>query len=112
MDRKVINEALFLARVYWGFSQVDMAKELGISQSSLSEIEASKRTVDMDLLRKYSTVLKVPMSTFVIFSEDLEGRPPARKNRYVVADWALKTLERLVPDDRLEKERQAQSTLL
>lgn len=113
MERKLINEALFLARVYWGWSQVEMAKELGISQSYLSEIESSKRSVDIDLLDKYSRALRVPKSTFVVFSENLEGKPPARSGKYVVSDWALRLLERLIPDDVLTKEREAaQSNLL
>ncbi len=113
MERKLINEALFLARVYWGLSQVEMAKALGISQPYLSEIESSKRSVDIDLLERYSRALHVPKSTFVVFSENLEGKPPARSGKYVVADWALRLLERLIPHDVLKKEREAaQSNLL
>ena len=89
-----------------------MARDLDISQSSLSEIESSKRNIDMEMLQKYSKALHVPASTFVLFAENLEGRPPTRKNRYVVADWALKTLERLVPADVLERERGDSQTLL
>jgi transcriptional regulator with XRE-family HTH domain len=105
MDRKLINEALFLARVYWQKSQAELAEELGISQPYLSEIESSKRNVDVALLDRYSKALKVPKSFFVVFSEELEGKPPARSSRYVVADWALRLLERLVPDETLKQER-------
>lgn len=113
MERKLVNEALFLARVYWNLSQIEMAKALGISQSYLSEIESSKRNVDVDLLDKYSRALGVPKSTFVVFSEDLEGKPPARTGKYVVADWALRLLERLIPDEVLKRERAgAQENLL
>lgn len=107
MQRKLINEALFLARVYWRKSQVDMARDLGISQSYLSEIESSRRNVDVALLERYSKALGVPKSTFVIFSEDLEDKPPARTGKYVVADWALRLLERLIPDEQLKTERAA-----
>jgi transcriptional regulator with XRE-family HTH domain len=112
MERKLINEALFLARVYWRKSQVEMAKDLGISQSYLSEIESSRRSVDIALLDKYSKALGVPKSTFVIFSENLEEKPPARTGKYVVADWALRLLERLIPDELLKKERQEGQGLL
>jgi len=106
MERKSINEALFLARIYWNKSQTDMSRELGISQSYLSEIETSRRNVDMSLLEKYSRSLGIPKSTLVLFSEGLEGKPPARSGRYVIADWALRILERLVPDEIILKERQ------
>lgn len=105
MERKPINEALFLARVYWRKSQVDMAKSLGISQSHLSEIEGSIRNVDVSLLDRYSKALGIPKSTLMIFSENLEDKPAVRSGRYVVADWALKILERLVPNDVIQSER-------
>ena len=106
MDRKTINEALFLARIYWHKSQTEMAKDLGISQSYLSEIEKSRANVDIALLEKYSQALRIPKSTLMIFSEGLEGKPPARTGRYVVADWALNILRRLVPDDVISKEKE------
>ena len=106
MDRKAINEALFLARIYWRKSQTEMAKDLGISQSYLSEIEKSRTNVDVALLEKYSLALGIPKSTLMIFSEGLEGKPSARTGRYVVADWALNILRRLVPDDIISKERE------
>ena len=112
MERKPINEALFLSRIYWRKSQVELAKDLGISQSYLSEIESSRRNVDMSLLEKYSQALGVPKSTFVIFSEGLEGKPPTRSGKYVVADWALRLLERLIPNELLKEEREAQGNLV
>jgi hypothetical protein len=48
----------------------------------------------------------IPKSTFLIFSESLEGKPPVRNGRYIISDWALKILERLIPNDLLETERQ------
>lgn len=105
MSRKHINEALFLARVYWGKSQTEMAKDLEISQSYLSDIECSNRNVDIALLERYSKALNIPKSTLLVFSEELEGKPSIRNGRYVVADWALKILEKLVPNEVLENER-------
>lgn len=112
MEQKPINEALFLARIYWRKSQVEMARDLGISQSHLSAIEKSNSSVDVALLDKYSKTLGIPKSTLMIFSENLEGKPPVRSGRYVVADWALNILRRLVPDEIREKEQGQMETLL
>ena len=113
MSRKPINEALFLARIYWRKSQTELARDLGISQSYLSEIEKSQANVDVALLDRYSKALSIPKSTLMVFSEGLEGKPPVRSGRYVVADWALNILKRLVPDEILAQEQgEAQKTLL
>lgn len=112
MEKKSINEALFLARIYWRKSQVEMAQELGISQSHLSAIEKSSSNVDVALLEKYSKALGIPKSTLMIFSERLEGKPPVRSGRYIVADWALNILRRLVPDEIREKEQGQTETLV
>lgn len=112
MERKPINEALFLARIYWRKSQVELARDLGISQSYLSDIEKSNANVDVSLLDKYSRVLGIPKSTLMVFSEGLEGKPSVRSGRYVVADWALNILRRLVPDEVVRKEEDQEEKLL
>lgn len=89
-----------------------MAKDLGISQSYLSDIEKSNSNVDVALLEKYSKALGIPKSTLMIFSENLEGKPPVRSGRYIVADWALNILKHLVPDEIIEEDRAKTDTLI
>lgn len=94
-----INEALKLVRLYWGKTQVDLARLLGISQSYLSEVEKGKREVTLDLLGRYSSALNVPMSTLLFFAESIEGAAPVSRGRFLMAGKALKLLKRLVPDE-------------
>jgi len=37
----------------------DMARELGISSSYLSELEAGKKKVSLDIVKKYSEILNI-----------------------------------------------------
>jgi transcriptional regulator with XRE-family HTH domain len=95
----LVNEGLRIVRLYWGRSQAALATELGISQSYLSEIEAARKDVTLDLLRRYSEVLNVPMSRLLLFAEEMEGAPKATRGRLFVAGKALKLLKTLIPED-------------
>lgn len=59
---KMMSEALRLIRVFHDFNQTEMALKLEISNSYLSEIETGKKSVTIELLKKYCNVLNVPIS--------------------------------------------------
>ena len=93
----MINEALRLLRLYCGFSQVEMAKRLSVAQSMVSQIEAGRKNVTMDLLEAYSEATGVRMSQLLFFAEEIEGKPIARHGQLIVADKILKLLEKIKP---------------
>ena len=97
--RPMINEALALARMYWGFSQIEMAEELGVSQAMVSEIERGSKAVSMEMLDRYSVALGVRKSQLLFFAEEIEGHGPVRKGRLIVAQKALQILQSLKPVD-------------
>jgi transcriptional regulator with XRE-family HTH domain len=99
MKRIMINDALRLARLYWGYSQSELAIELGISQSMISEIERGAKNVSMELLEKYSQGLGVRMSQLLLFAEELEGEPVRKRGKLLIASKALKVLEAFAPRD-------------
>ncbi len=99
MNTRMVNESLRLIRLYWGKTQTDLAAEIGVSQSYISEIEKSKRDVSLDLLQRYSTALNVPMSNLLLFAENVEDTPPMGRGRIFVAGKVLELLKALVPDD-------------
>jgi transcriptional regulator with XRE-family HTH domain len=99
MKLKMINEGLKIVRLYWGKSQAALAAELGISQSYLSEIEAARKDVTLDLLQRYSNALDIPMSRLLFFVEEMEGMPKPTRGRLFVAGKALDLLKALVPED-------------
>jgi transcriptional regulator with XRE-family HTH domain len=99
MKHKMINEGLKVVRLYWGKSQAALATELGISQSYLSEIEAARKDVTLDLLQRYSDTLDIPISRLLFFVEEMEGVPKPTRGRIFVAGKALDLLKALIPED-------------
>ncbi|CEH40221.1 helix-turn-helix domain-containing protein [Xanthomonas citri] len=65
----MFGEALRLVRAFHDVSQIDLANDLGISRSYLSEIESGKKVPSLDLLQKYSAHFNIPLSSLVLFSE-------------------------------------------
>jgi transcriptional regulator with XRE-family HTH domain len=98
----MINEALRLIRVYWGKSQAEMARQIDLSQPYLSEIERGQKEVTLDILRRYSDSLNVPISSLLLFAERIEGMPPPSHRRVIIAGKVLNLLKRLVPDAQEE----------
>lgn len=81
----MLNEALRLIRVFHDMNQSELAAELGISNSYLSEIESGKKTVSVDLLQKYSDAFGIPPSSLLLFSENLENDNFSEKARVFAA---------------------------
>ncbi|SBP89856.1 Transcriptional regulator, Xre family [Thiomonas delicata] len=100
----MLNRALRLLRTYHQFTQVELAKRLGISNSYLSELEKGDKTPGLDLLEKYSELFKMPVSSILLFSENIDdGRKPGTKLRVAAADKILRLLEWLEERDSLER---------
>lgn len=74
LKRPMINDALRLVRLYHGVSQAELAQDLGLSQSMISEIERGAKSVSIDVLEKYSETLGIRMSQLLFFAEEARGR--------------------------------------
>src|SRR5580700_7048228 len=99
MKPPLVNESLRIIRLYWGKTQAELARDLGVSQSYISEIEKAKRDVTLDLLGRYSRALDVPMSSLLLFAEKVEGAPKLSHGKLFVAEKIANFLGRLIPDD-------------
>ncbi len=90
----MLSEALRLVREFHNMSQTKLAEKLGISNSYLSEIESGKRgsNISVELLEKYSQVFSIPVSTLLLFSEDIDPSRPSEKIRKSAADKVLRIL--------------------
>jgi transcriptional regulator with XRE-family HTH domain len=69
----MLHEALRLIRVYHDMSQTALSRELGVSNSYLSEIESGKKQPTLDILNKYSERFGIPVSSLLFFSESLDS---------------------------------------
>lgn len=102
LKRPMINEALKLVRLYWGMSQIDLSKQLELSQSMISEIERGVKPVSMEVLERYSEKLGIRMSQLLFFAEEIENEPPLKKGRLIVANKVLRLLDALKPEETLD----------
>ena len=64
-----IGEALRLLRVFHDVKQIDFATRLGISRSHLSEVEKGIKTPSFDLIQRYATEFRIPVSSIMFFAE-------------------------------------------
>jgi transcriptional regulator with XRE-family HTH domain len=97
IKRPMINNALRLLRLYIGLSQKQIAEELEVSQSLISEIESATKSVSIDILEKYSNKFNIRMSQLLFFAEELDGEPLKTRGKLIVASRVLKLLDSLSP---------------
>jgi transcriptional regulator with XRE-family HTH domain len=99
LKQPLINEALKLVRLYWGYSQDELAERLSISQSMISDIERGAKTVSLETLQRYSQKLGIRLSQLLFFAEELEGQPLPKRGRLIVASHVLELLSSLAPKE-------------
>ncbi|MEM1397275.1 MAG: helix-turn-helix transcriptional regulator [Pseudomonadota bacterium] len=98
--RPLVNQALYLARLYWGYNQGEMASAVGVSQSVISEVERGHKSVSMDLLERYAVALNVKMSSLLFFAEELEGVPTPTRGKTIIARKVLEFLDGIAPKEK------------
>jgi len=93
------GQALKLIRQFHSIKQGELATNLGISNSYLSEIESGKKEVTMELLDKYSKYFGIPMSSLMLFSENIDNNSLSGKFRIGVASKLKQIMEWVVAKD-------------
>lgn len=63
-------EALRLIRVYHGIKQTQLALELGIAGSYVSQIESGQKIPTLDVIIRYSQRFDIPASSILFFAEN------------------------------------------
>lgn len=93
----MINRALRLTREFYRMKQVELASKLNLSTSYLSEIEAGKKPVSLEILEGYAQVFDIPVSTFLLFKDQIVA--PADDKRRRRAERLLQFFEWAAKDD-------------
>ncbi|MBI1239968.1 MAG: helix-turn-helix domain-containing protein [Alphaproteobacteria bacterium] len=70
----MLSEALRLLRVFHDMKQIELADQIGLSKSYISEIENGNRTPSLDVIQKYAEIFKIPVSSIMFFSEQMEAK--------------------------------------
>jgi len=89
----MLNEALKQIRMFHQLKQVELAQKLGISKSYLSEVESGRKSVSMELLKKYAEAFSIPASSLLMFSENIEAAKTSDKLRLKCANKIIKAME-------------------
>ena len=89
----MLHRALKTLRSFHRLSQVELARRLNISNSYLSEIESGIKKPGLDLLEQYELVFQIPVSSILLFSEELGQNTLGRRIQVKAANKVLKMLE-------------------
>ena len=65
-------KAIRISRSAFGLTQGELAKRLKVSASQVSLIESGDRQPSMDLLKKVSRVLKIPLPLLTLLGSEAE----------------------------------------
>lgn len=88
----MIHEALRLIRVFHDLKQVELAERLGVSKSHISEIEKGNKSPSFDLIQRYATEFKIPVSSIMFFAEELPNAKSGDKVRSKIAGKVIDIL--------------------
>ncbi|WP_407492047.1 helix-turn-helix transcriptional regulator [Pseudooceanicola sp. MF1-13] len=88
----MIHEALRLIRVFHDLKQVELAEKLGVSKSHISEIEKGNKSPSLDLIQRYATEFKIPVSSIMFFAEELPSAKSGDKIRSKIAGKVIDIL--------------------
>lgn len=67
----MLGEAFKIVRVFNGLTQQELAADLGVSHSFLSQIESGKRNPTLATVEAFSQRFRIPVSSLMFFSEQL-----------------------------------------
>ena len=89
----MLNECLRLFRIFHDKKLVDLARELKISPSYLSEIESGKKQPSMEIIKKYSKIFKTTPSSILFFSEELDKEKKRGKLKTSIRSKLIKFMQ-------------------
>lgn len=89
----MMHRALRLIRVYHDLNQAEAATRVGLSKSYVSEIETGNKKVTLEVLEKYASAFEIPLSSLMLFAENLGQQHLTEKTRLYVANKVLKMLD-------------------
>ena len=80
---KMIGTRVKMLRITKGISQTELAKQIGVTQTHLSNIENGRAGLTIPNLIKLHDALNTPISSFF---EDIEGKPQEEKKSEVTLE--------------------------
>lgn len=88
----MFGEVLKLLRIYNDYTSSSLASEMGISQGYISDLENGKKEPSLDVLKKYSKIFKIPVSSIVLMAENFEKTEEKKKFKDKLHGYMIKLL--------------------
>ena len=88
-----MGEALRYLRIFNGYKSAQLAEELGLSQSYISELENGKKQPSIEVLDRYARLFNMKKSTLMLFAESIESGMADMKQKQRVAYIGMKLLQ-------------------
>ena len=94
----MIGDILKRTRAIYGYKASEMSELLQISKSYLSEIENNKKQPPLDLLKKYSDIYGMKLSSLILLSEYYEEANNSNKSDKFIRSMLIRLIEKMTPD--------------
>ena len=92
-----LNKILKYIRDFSQLTQLELEGKIGVTRSYISEIESGKKTPSLEVLEKYSSEFKIPLSTIMLFAENYEQKVGFKNNlKKGITGTALKFMDWIV----------------
>lgn len=85
----MIGEVLMRTRKIYGYKAKEMSSILEISPSYLSEIENNKKQPSLELLKKYSKIYGIKLSSLILLDENLEDSQKSGKGNALIRNMMI-----------------------
>ena len=89
-----IGEVLKKIRQVYSIAARDLAKDLDISPSYLSEIENNKKTPSLDIIEKYSDIFDIKISSIILMAEDINENKKISMSEKFIQKRMIKLLNK------------------
>ena len=97
-----IGKVLKHIRIFNQLKQYDVAEELKLSKSYISEIESGNKIPTLEVLHKYSDYFDIPLSTILLFVEKIDK--PQSITKRLLCKNAVKFLDWIVKNSKYNEE--------
>ena len=87
------GEALKVLRIYHDYKIGELSKKIGVSQGYLSEIENNKKSLSLNLIKKYAEVFQTKPSVILSLTEKIENPSFAERIKAALSRAVINVLE-------------------
>lgn len=88
-----LNEALRLVRVFHDKKIKELAEELNVSPSYITDIEKGNKKPSLELINKYASVFQTTSSALLFFAEELDEEKDRGRCKIAIRNYMLKFLK-------------------